>query len=242
MGIPYSGSDPLTLAVSLDKPLTKQIVQMAGVDTPRSAVVRSTEELPALRSAGLRFPLVVKPAAEGSSKGIRATSKAVTWDELDLAATAVLESYRQPALVEEFIAGTEITVGLVGNRPPQVVGVMEVVPQTGANPDFMYTLEVKREWERLVSYRCPPHLPEEAIRAVEHAAITAFEAIQCRDVARVDFRVDAHGHPHFLEINPLPGLGDYSDLVLMAEIVGMGYSKLVEHIMSAALRRHGLVR
>jgi D-alanine-D-alanine ligase len=241
LDVPYAGSDPLTLSLCLDKPLTKRIALSTGVSTPNYRVIREIAELEELRDGALRFPMVVKPAFEGSSKGIRLTSRIERWEDLAQPVATVLEVYRQPALVEEFIAGTEITVGVVGNQPPQVVGVMEVVPRLHQDGNFMYTLEVKRDWQRLVSYRCPPHLPVQCVQKIEAMALTLFQVLGCRDMARLDFRVDRGNHPYFLEINPLPGLSPvYSDLPIMAGLVGWSYIRLIEAILDASLSRYNL--
>ncbi|MBF8267376.1 MAG: D-alanine--D-alanine ligase [Dehalococcoidia bacterium] len=240
LGIPYSGSDPLTLALCLDKPLAKRIALSAGVATPQYQVVRRMEDMICFKDWGLKLPVVVKPAFEGSSKGIRLTSLVKRWSDLHQPVETVLADYHQPGMVEEFVAGKEVTVGVVGNDRPRVVGVMEIAPTSGHGDNFMYTLEVKRDWERLVTYRCPPALPDVCIEAIEKAALTLFRVFQCRDVARFDFRVDSSNRPHFIEANPLPGLSPvYSDLFLMAGLAGWSYPELIETILSSALERYG---
>jgi D-alanine-D-alanine ligase len=241
LGIPYSGSDPLTLAICLDKPSAKRVALSAGVPTPPYHVIECLDDLPRLRNGAVKYPVVVKPAFEGSSKGIRLNSRAQGWDHLSQAVKTVLEVYRQPALVEGFVAGTEVTVGVLGNRPPRVVGVMEVVPRTGADENFMYTLEVKRNWRELVSYRSPPQLPGPCVAEIEAAALTLFKALGCRDMARLDFRVDGSNRACFLEANPLPGLGVGSDLPIIAGLSGWSYNQLIEAILNTALERNGLV-
>jgi D-alanine-D-alanine ligase len=241
LGIPYTGSDPLTLAVTLDKDCAKRLVHSAGVAVPPSVVIdpdSSMDNLPgAVRS--LRFPVIVKPAWEGSSKGIRA--KCLVTLPADL--PAVLESlgrdHVQPLLVEEYIQGDELTVGILGNDPPGVLGIMRVVPRQPTE-HFVYSLEVKRDFRRLVEYECPPRLPSAALTAVENAALTAWRALGCRDVARVDFRL-RDGVPYFLEVNPLPGINpESSDLVIMAGLCGWTHARLIETIWQAACERIGV--
>jgi D-alanine-D-alanine ligase len=240
--IPYAGADPLTLALCLDKPLTKTVAESLGIRTPRYAVLSYDQEIDLAEVRHLNFPLVAKPAYEGSSKGIRLTSKVERIEELAQAIVDIHKMYRQPALVEEFIAGKEITVGIIGNRPPRVVGVMEVVPRNGAGDGFMYTLEVKRDWQRLVLYRCPAHLPPQTFKVIEGMALALHKGLQCRDMARFDFRVDAENRPYFLEVNPLPGLSPvYSDLPIMAGLMGQSYNQLIGDILEAALERCELV-
>jgi D-alanine-D-alanine ligase len=143
--------------------------------------------------------------------------------------------------VEEFIAGDELTVGVVGNDPPQVLGIMRVLPrQPGAQP-FVYSLEVKRDWQRQVRYECPAALSRDDTQAVLDATLAAWRALGCRDVGRFDFRL-RDGIPYFLETNPLPGLSPISgDLVLLARFQGIEHRELIERILAAAVARVGLL-
>jgi len=157
------------------------------------------------------------------------------------AVTRLLESYRQPVMVEEFIAGDEVTVGVVGNDPPAVLGIMRVLPRERKG-DFVYSLEVKRDWERLVEYECPARLPQTVLAKITEFSLTTFQALGCRDFARLDFRVSPEGVPYFLEINPLPGLNPRSsDLPIMARRLGWTYQELVTAVVKAALKRCGFV-
>ena len=242
LGIPYVGSDPLTLALCLDKPLTKQIALSGGVVTPRYQVIESIDDLLHFRDSDISFPVIVKPAFEGSSKGVHQHSRVDHLDQMYPPVKALLESYRQPALVEQFVPGIEVTVGLVGHHSPQVVGVMEVVPLSGPDENFMYTLEVKRNWRQMVGYRCPPNIPREWVQRIEDAALTAFRVLGCRDMARMDFRVDHLGQAYFIEANPLPGLSPvYGDLPIMGGLTGWDYPRLVGTILDSALERYGMV-
>lgn len=237
LGIPYTGSDPQCLAVCLDKPLTKNLVSQSGVSVPFHRLYTSIEEVTAESGRGLQFPLFVKPAYEGSSKGIRFSSKVDTLDLLRQVVVAQLESYRQPIMAEQYIAGREVTVGLIGNTPTKVVGIMEVVPRSGAE-DFAYTLEVKRDWEKLVEYRCPADFPPSVFKRIEQAALAAFRILGCQDFSRVDFRLSPEGVPYFLEINPLPGLNPHSgDLPIMSRLMGWTYQELVAAVFNAARQR-----
>jgi D-alanine-D-alanine ligase len=139
-------------------------------------------------------------------------------------------------LVEEFIDGDELTVGVLGNSPAEVLGIMRVVPLT-QRENFIYSLEVKRDWRRQVRYETPAKLSAPDTAAVREAALTAFCALGCRDVARIDFRL-RNGVPYFLEANPLPGLSPgTSDLVLMADAIGVSYGELIGRIVDAAVTR-----
>jgi D-alanine-D-alanine ligase len=239
LGIPYTGSDPLTLAVTLDKDCAKRLVSAAGVRCPRGVVIGPSDDaLAAVRrdNGAFVYPALLKPAWEGSSKGIRAKCLVDGPKELEEAVAWLRRDHRQPILAEEFVAGDELTVGLVGNDTPCVLGVMRVLPRQ-ATERFVYSLEVKRDWRTQVRYECPAALPAEQLRAVEAAALRAWHALGCRDVARVDFRL-RDGVPYFLEVNPLPGLNpESSDLVILARLAGWTYERLVGSILEAALDR-----
>lgn len=238
LDVPYSGSDPQCLAICLDKPLTKKLVSLAGVRTPEWRVVTGPGDLKGLTSGGPRLPAFVKPAYEGSSKGIRSGSRVTSLERASAAAAEMLTLYRQPVMIEEFIAGDEVTVGMVGNRPPQVMGVMRVVPRQ-PDPDFVYSLEVKRDWERRVDYECPAQLDPKVMQLVRGFSVAAFQALGCRDFARLDFRISRQGTPYFLEVNPLPGLNPRSgDLPIMAGKMGWSYQELVRAVLDAALERN----
>jgi len=235
LGIPYVGSDPLTLCVTLDKPVAKRLVASEGFPTPKFRTARAEEEFDC---DGLAFPVIVKPAFEGSSKGVRLSSRAETVPQAREMVRFVTETYRQDAIVEEFVQGPEVTVGIVGNEPPRVVGVMEIAPRTVRNEVFVYSLEVKRDWENQVEYRCPPSLPKEVVAEIERCATGIYRLLGCRDFSRIDFRIDRKGTPQFVECNPLPGLSPgYGDLPIMADRMGMSYLSLVSEILSHAISR-----
>lgn len=236
LDIPYAGSDPQCLAVCLDKPLTNRIVKTAGVRVPQNRVVNSAKDLETINWNGFPFPAFIKPAHEGSSKGVRSTSK-VDRGAIAEVVRRALEHYHQPIMVEEFIAGEEVTVGTVGN-PPAVIGIMRVVPRQ-PSPDFIYSLAVKRDWENIVDYECPAKLPPRVTVAVVDSCLKAFQVLGCRDFARMDFRILADGTPVFLEVNPLPGLNSRtSDLCILAGKAGWSYARLIEGILGAALDRY----
>jgi D-alanine-D-alanine ligase len=238
LGIPYTGSDPLALAVSLDKSITKKLAALNGVTTPKWQTISDLNELAGVDWTGFRFPIFVKPLHEGSSKGIRNISKIDDRDQANRIITSLIERYHQEVIVEEFIYGDEITTGVIGN-PPRILGIMRVIPRR-ADPDFVYSLEVKRDWENLVDYECPARLPKEVLDRISEAAIRVFNTLGCRDISRVDFRIGADGTPYFLEINPLPGLNPKSgDIVIMSGKMSWTYPALVTAIVEAALKRYG---
>jgi D-alanine-D-alanine ligase len=234
LGIPYTGSDSATLAIALDKALGKKVLMQHDILTPKFQLMESARER---LSSDMKFPLIVKPNAEGSSKGIDSTNVVDTEEELRAAVKLCVEKYRQPALVEEYIAGREFTVGLLGDKRPRVLPPMEIKFKKN-NPRPVYDYGVKQEWEEHVYYECPAKLTEAEQKAMEKIARATFWALDCRDVARVDLRMDADGRIYVLEVNPLPGLTpDYSDLVLIAKAIGMEYDQLIAEIMVGGLRR-----
>jgi D-alanine-D-alanine ligase len=237
LDIPYSGSDPQCLAICLDKPITKKLVALAGVSTPKWRVIADRQELRQLDSCDFPFPAIIKPAYEGSSKGIRLTSVVEDATQAIEAIESTLEKYQQPAMMEEFILGDEVTVGITGNSPPKVLGTMRILPKQ-RDSYFTYTVEVKRNYLDLVDYECPAGLEEKVLQCIEVASLKAFEALACRDFARLDFRISAQGMPYLLEINPLPGLGTHSDLVIMAKKMGWTHRELISAVLNAALKRY----
>lgn len=248
LGVPYTGSDPLALAAALDKDVARRLAEAAGVTVPKGITLSFppgeydgdfAEFPPALADAGLSFPVIAKPVCEGSSKGVRSKSLIHTPDEFGPTVLGLWNDYRQPVLVEEFIAGDEVTVGITGNDPPQPLGVMRVLPKQPTE-HFVYSLEVKRDYANRVSYEVPAKLPPGVCDAVMNDALTVFAALGCRDVARADFRV-RDGVPYFLEINPLPGLNpETGDLCVLATGLGIAHADLVGMILGAAVGRYKL--
>lgn len=236
-GQPYLFSDPLTLAASLDKAMAKRLVRDAGVPTPAFAVA---EHSAAEVADWDHFPAFVKPLAEGTGKGCEAGSLVNGAVELEAAVTRVIERYRQPALVERFLSGREFTVGVVGNgADARVLGVCEILlkPQAEAH---IYSLHNKEFCEDLVTYA---RVGDAEARLAGARALDAYRALQCRDAARIDFRSDETGKPHFLEANPIAGLHpSHSDLPILASQNGIAFEALIGMILDAGLARYGLVR
>ena len=236
MGIPYTGSDAATLSIALDKALSKKVLRQHGILTPEFQLMETGRER---LSSKLVFPLIVKPNQEGSSKGVSAHASVVD-DEISLRAVVrdLLEKYRQPALVEHYVAGREFTVGLLGDKRPRVLPAMEILFLDKDNPRPVYDYQIKQEWEKYVYYQCPAQLSPAETKAIERVARDTFEALDCRDVARVDLRMDAGGDFYVLEVNPLPGLTpEYSDLCLIAKAANIDYRSLIGEILSGGLKR-----
>jgi len=232
---PYTFSDPLTCAVTLDKPLAKRLVRDHGLPTAPFAVVERPGEADQVELAP---PLFVKPVAEGSSKGVTERSRVERREELEEACADLLHRFAQPVLVERYLPGREMTAGIVGNGDEaRVVGLMEVRFLDGFDGD--YTALNKAEYLARVEYHLLDGEPL-GVRARE-VALAVYRALSCRDAARVDLRCDEHGEPCFLEINPLPGLHPVrSDLPILSRLAGISYPELLGRIVDAAARRQGL--
>lgn len=241
LGLPYTGSDALTLAAAQDKAVARRIV--AGEVAVARAVLVEDELVEeggaAVALAGLEYPVIVKPNDEGSSKGIGAGSLCATAEAAAARCRGLRESHGCPALVEAFLPGVEVTVGVAGNGAGRrVLGAMEIAP-VEAGP-FVYGLREKRGFRDLVRYHVPPRLPQATLAALERDALAVCWLLGCRDLARVDFRLDAAGRPHFLECNPLPGLSPESgDIVLMTRGV-VAYEALVQGVLLDASARLGV--
>lgn len=234
LGIPYSGSDPTAIAVALDKVLAKRVVAHAGILTPAFVLmVRGDEPLP----EGFPFPAIAKPVFEGSSRGV--TDKSVVTDEASLRALVreQLAKYRQPMLVEAFLPGREFTLGVLGHHEPRVLLPLEVRFTDKTNPHPVYGFENKF-YSRDVILEVPAKVEDALGKELARVAAQAFVALGCRDVARVDLRLDAQGRVCFIECNPLPGLAPgFSDLCVIANASGLTYEALIGEILKPAFER-----
>lgn len=248
LGIPYTGSDPLTLCICLDKARTKELLAYRGVSTPAFAVVEEHAEIGA--ATEIPLPAMVKPLFEGSSKGIRDDQLVRDRKSLEDRVRRVLSSYRQPALVEAFLPGREFTVAVLGNGAglrvlPPVEIRFDVFPP-GANP--IYSWEAKWVWDRpeapLQVFECPARLSEADRLSIEDLCRRAARVLRLRDWARLDVRLDAEGVPNILEVNPLPGIlpnpADNSCYPKAARAAGMDYRAMILAVAQAACQRLGL--
>jgi D-alanine-D-alanine ligase len=232
-GIPYTFSDPLVCALTLHKGMAKHVARGCGVPTPAFELVANAAEAEAV---GLPLPLFAKPVAEGSSKGVTAKSLVRSKGALVEVCTELLEKYRQPVLVEEYLSGREFTVGILGTgSSARALGCLEVVLLEGADAG-VYSYRNKTQWENIVKYGLlePGPLRSE----VEDVALATWRCLGCRDAGRVDVRLDGNGRPQMLEVNPLAGLQPgYSDLPNMAEMAGLRYGALIGEIVRCASAR-----
>lgn len=236
--IPYTFADPLVLAVSLHKGLTKTVLREHELPTPRSMVVESAGSLEDLDGHLLRYPLFIKPVSEGTGKGITAASKIADAGELVAGCRELLAKFRQPVLVEEFLPGREFTTALIGTGDDaRVLGTMEIILLDAAEPE-VYSYVNKERCEELVEYRLGRPDTDPEVAATEALALAAWRALGGRDAGRVDIRSDASDRPQFIEANPLAGLHpQHSDLPIIATMVGMPYTELIRHIVDSAASR-----
>jgi D-alanine-D-alanine ligase len=231
--IPYTFSDPLICAATLDKAVAKKLVAFEGLATAPFAVVRSPEEIGTVR---LRYPLFAKPLAEGTGKGIDRNSMVEHPGQLEPLCRFLLEQYRQPVLVEEYLPGREFTVGILGTgSKARVIGTMEIEVVNQEEPPI-YSYVNKEECETRIRYSA---LREGALKeSVETLALRCYQVLECRDAGRVDIRCDADNQPYFLEVNPLAGLHPtHSDLPMIAAQEGMSYADLIATILQSAFDR-----
>lgn len=239
LGIPYTGSDETTLCIALDKALTKRLLSTYKVKTPKYQLVSKKSVNKKLQ---LKFPLIVKPNAEGSSKGISDKAIASEREELLTLINSNINMYKQDMLVEEYIAGREFTVALLGNGDElKVFPPMEIIYANKQEKFNIYSYQVKKNYKELISYECPAALDKKTEAKMMRIARKIYQVLNCRDFSRIDFRLSEEGQIYFIEINPLPGLAPgYSDYPMIAEFNGMDYDSLVCEILKSAVRRHSL--
>jgi D-alanine-D-alanine ligase len=239
MGLPYSGPTPLAAAITQDKPTTKRLLAAAGLPTPRFEVLDApdiAEECP------LPFPLFVKPKHEGTGMGI--ANESIVTDKVQLRGQVerVVQRYRQPALVEAYIEGRELTCGIIGNNGDlRVLPILEVDFRgypTSLAP--VYSSVHKNDLDHLFRYQCPACLPLQTAEEIRRLTRATFQITGCRDYARVDFRLNPRGELYILEINALPGITPRSDMTMMARAEGLTHAELVASVLKAALKRYRL--
>ncbi len=255
--LPYTGSKVAALALTLDKPMTKRALWWHQLSTPPFQTFEAPDEP---LDDDMVFPLFVKPAREGTGMGVSAES--VVHDDAALRGqlARIIGRYKQPALVERYIEGREVTVGLIGNlrgpvarRMPRDLSrvgrglfflpPLEVNLDAFRDTDAVYTNRLKVQMADKLDYLCPAPLDEALVDELNFLAAATFRVTGCLDVARVDFRLDIHDNlkPYILEINPLPGLAPgISDLVIEGKAAGIEHAELVNRILDTAIARHGL--
>lgn len=258
--IPYTGSRVLTLALALDKPMTKRVLHYHELPTPPFQVFEDPDEE---INPDMTFPMFVKPSREGTGMGVSGKSIVHNEEELRQQVTYTIARYKQTALVERFIDGREVTVGLVGNLvgpaarrmpedddSPRIQRGLHFLPPMEVNlkpfetSDVVYSNRLKVALADQLDYLCPAPLDAQQVEDLNWYTAAVFRVTGARDVSRVDFRLDAHDNwkPYILEINPLPGLSPgISDLVIEAAAEGIGHTELVNMILETSLKRHGMI-
>ncbi len=234
-GVPYVFSDPLVLALTLHKGMTKRVIRDAGVPTSDFCVYSDAGDLDGLRFNG---PYFVKPVAEGTGKGCTAKSVVQSRGDLRAVCDELVSRFGQSALIEPFLAGREFTTGITGTgREARVVGTMEVLLLGKAEPG-VYSYSNKDQYEDRVRYRLCDPATDPVAAAAARVALDAWRVLGCRDGGRVDIRCDAAERPQFLEVNPLAGLNPvHSDLPILARLAGVGYQELIGRMFASARRR-----
>ena len=230
--IPYTFSDPLVLALTLHKGKTKRVLRDLGIPTPDFAEISHISQL---KDVTLDFPMFAKPIAEGTGKGINASSKIKDQEQLTRVVNELLSTYKQPVLLESFLPGREFTVGIVGTGPDSVsVGVMEVILKDNAEQD-VYSYVNKENCEELIEY----HKVDDALALkTVQTALDAWRGLECRDGGRVDLRADKNGISNVMEINPLAGIHpEHSDLPIICTLHGISYKELFQQILASAFKR-----
>jgi D-alanine-D-alanine ligase len=232
--IPYTFSDPLVLALTLHKGMTKRVIRDLKIATPDFYVIEDETQL---KNVDLPLPLFAKPVAEGTSKGITGASKISNHQDLKTVCRHLLQTFHQPVLVERFLPGREFTVGIVGTGvEAKVVGVMEVLLQTKAESE-VYSYHNKENYQGLVEYKL---VSGSLAQACSETALQAWLGLGCRDAGRVDLKLDEAGVSNFIEVNPLAGLNpNHSDLPILSGLAGIDYHQLIGMILDSALKRIG---
>ncbi len=231
LGIPYVGSGPLAHSLALDKVVSKMIFRENGISTPDFAVLDG----PDFPAPEIAYPLIVKPKNESTSFGIKI---AKNLKELRAAAQVIFDRYPGGgALVEAYIEGGEVNVGLIGNNPPEAMPPAEL--RFGKKGPQIYTLEDKKRTSgRTVEVVCPAKISEEMTEKAKDLAIRAFRSLGCADCARVDMRYDKKGNFYVLEINSLPSLGEHGSFVEGGAAIGLDFPALINRLVEVASARY----
>jgi D-alanine-D-alanine ligase len=232
--IPYTFSDPLTLALTLDKGVAKRVLKSEGIPTPKYFIANSEDIDPNIIDA-LGWPLFVKPIHEGTSKGINSQSIVESTEQLKKQVACVIKNYKQPALIEEYLPGREFTVGLIGTgKEARVLGILEINILDESN---VYGFDQKEECETQVFYELMQ--PSNLFSELSEIALSSYSIMECRDAGRVDIRLDKNQNPQIIEINPIPGLHPtHSDLPIISSQLGLSYEDLISEILHSALTRY----
>ena len=245
--IPYSGSDPLTLGICLDKSRAKEILSYHKIPNAQFLVAYRMEDI---ENINFDFPFIVKPISEGSSKGIFSSSLVKNKKELEAEVRRIIFSYNQPALIEEFLPGREFTVAVLGNDDEtEILPIIEI-----RYDDFpvdvipMYSYEAKwildTKENSFDVFECPAKLDNELEKKIKDTVLMTYRVLRCKDWSRIDVRLDKNGVPKIIEINPLPGImpdpNENSSFPKAARAAGMNYNQMIQKVLYAAAKRYKL--
>lgn len=241
MEIPYTGAPPLTLGIALNKERVKEILSYHDLPTPKFQICKTPTRITI--EDHLDFPLFVKPSREDASLGIDSESVVTSLSELRKRVRYIIEHFDQPALVEEYIDGRELNVGIIGNHKPLALPVSEIDMST-----------LPKKYQRIISYNakwikgtaeyehtkgiCPAHVPAALESRLKDMALKAYRAIGCRDYARIDFRLSKENKPYILEVNPNPDIMDEAGFARSAKAYGFTFEEMVGKIVEFALERN----
>jgi len=248
LDIPYTGSDPLTLATCLDKARTKEILTYHGIPNSKFILADRIEKI---KNHNLRFPLIVKPYSEGSGKGIFSTSYVKSDAELEREANRVISEYAQPALIEEFLPGREFTVAVLGNDDEAEVLPIVEINFSDFPEDFIPIYSYEAKWildtkeNPLDVFTCPAEISNDLEIQIKNTVLNAYKTLRCRDWSRIDVRLDSNNIPNIIEVNPIPGIlpnpEDNSCFPKAARTVGLSYVDMVNKVLYVAAKRHKLL-
>lgn len=248
LGIPYTASDPLTLATCLHKGRTKEILSYYGIANSKFSIFNSVDQF---LSAELNFPIIVKPNGEGSSKGIFNDSLIKDYESINGTIDRMLDNYNRSLIAEEYLPGKEFTVAVMGNDDeaevlPIIEMNFEALPE---NIHPIYSYEAKWVYDspehQLDLYKCPAQISEELKDKIEKIVLAAYKVLNCKDWSRIDVRLDKDGNPNIIEVNPLPGIlpdpKDNSCYPKAARIAGLSYEEMINNVLYFALKRYKMI-
>jgi D-alanine-D-alanine ligase len=246
--IPYTGSDPLSLATCLDKARTKEILSYYKIPNAKFVIADTPEQL---KNINLNYPLIVKPVSEGSSKGIFSTSFVKTESEMKREAERIIKEYNQPALIEEFLSGREFTAAVIGNGDEAEVLPIVEISYSDFPEDFIPIYSYEAKWildtkeNPLEVFSCPARIDKRLERKIKETVLNAYNVLRCKDWSRIDVRLDNKGVPNIIEINPLPGIlpnpEENSCFPKAARTAGVDYTEMINKVLLAAAKRYNLV-
>ncbi len=242
LGFAYTGAGPMTLGTCLNKARTKEILTVNGIPTAKFRLVGNVNEL-SHDDLKLQFPIIIKPSAEDASVGIDNNSVVRNFKELFERTEFIIKKFQQPAIIEEYIEGRELNVGILGNNPPTVLPISEI-DFSGLPEDKPKIVTYDAKWmEGTVEYEgtkgfCPAPLEPNVEQYVKEISLKAFHLMGCRDYARVDIRLTNQNKPYVLEVNPNPDLSTDAGFFRSAKTFGLSYAELIGKIVGFASERY----